>query len=341
MVVYQYGAKRGLKVVERRASQMTEGDLLGLPKLQKGTTTWQIPDWLQECCAEPRLLFIDEIDRATPEVRQGFFELTDSRKIAGWVLHPDTLVFAAINGGEHAAQYQVGEMDPAEQDRWTCFDLEPTVEDWLTWAADNCHKAVVSFVRENHTHLEHAQGEFEPGKIYPSRRSWHRFSEALTRAEENGQELVNPGEPSPLLSHLVNAFCGLEASVSFVDYIKNMEKQLTADDIMKKGKINKTKDFNIADHTNMVEKIKAAKYFSRILKAKEMENFRKYWMTLPSEVAMKAYLDMANDYVPDKNKPEMANCVKFHALKDVKKRITEMLSDENMVKKLGEDKKDE
>jgi hypothetical protein len=62
------------------------------------------------------------------------FELTDSRKINGWHLHPETLVVAAVNGGEHGAQYQVGEMDPAELDRWTVFDVEPSTEDWLKWA---------------------------------------------------------------------------------------------------------------------------------------------------------------------------------------------------------------
>ena len=38
-VVYQIAAELGLPVVERRASQMTEGDLLGLPSLKSGVTT--------------------------------------------------------------------------------------------------------------------------------------------------------------------------------------------------------------------------------------------------------------------------------------------------------------
>jgi MoxR-like ATPase len=115
--VYAYAEHLGMPVIERRASQMTEGDLLGLPKLEGGKTEWIPPAWLKEACDNPVVLFIDEIDRATVEVRQGFFELTDSRKIAGWELHPNTLIFAAVNGGEHGAQYQVGEMDPAELDR--------------------------------------------------------------------------------------------------------------------------------------------------------------------------------------------------------------------------------
>ena len=65
-------------------------------------------------CTEACVLFFDEIDRATMEVRQGIFELTDSRKINGHYLHPDTVIIGAVNGGEHGSQYQVGEFDPAE-----------------------------------------------------------------------------------------------------------------------------------------------------------------------------------------------------------------------------------
>ena len=72
-VVYQLAEQVDLPVVERRASQMTEGDLVGLPSTDGNTTTFNPPDWFKECCEEPRVLFLDEIDRATVEVRQGIF----------------------------------------------------------------------------------------------------------------------------------------------------------------------------------------------------------------------------------------------------------------------------
>ena len=101
-VVYQQAKAMGLPVVERRASQMTEGDLLGLPKVDGNVTQWLAPEWLDKACQEPVVLFLDEVDRATLEVRQGIFELCDSRKIAGHQLHPDTVIFAAINGGPNS-----------------------------------------------------------------------------------------------------------------------------------------------------------------------------------------------------------------------------------------------
>ncbi len=172
-VVYSIAKQRGLPVVERRASQMTEGDLLGLPDttdLSDGrkATTWNAPDWLVTACTEPVVLFLDEVDRATMEVRQGLFELTDSRKINGWHLHPETLIVAAVNGGEHGSQYQVGEMDPAELDRWTVFDVEPSVEDWLGWSSGKVDSVLWDFINGNRQHLEHP--DYEPNKVYPSRR---------------------------------------------------------------------------------------------------------------------------------------------------------------------------
>ena len=75
-VVYQIAESRGIPVIERRASQMTEGDLLGLPDTAdtqingRKATTWNAPDWLVTACEEPVMLFLDEVDRATLEVRQ-------------------------------------------------------------------------------------------------------------------------------------------------------------------------------------------------------------------------------------------------------------------------------
>ena len=96
-VVYQFADQKGLPIVERRASQMTEGDLVGLPMVDGESTKFNPPDWYKRACSEPVVLFLDEIDRATVEVRQGIFELTDSRKLNGHVLHKDTLIFALLS----------------------------------------------------------------------------------------------------------------------------------------------------------------------------------------------------------------------------------------------------
>ena len=284
-LVYQTAKDLGLPVVERRASQMTEGDLLGLPKVEKGITKWLAPEWLDTACTKPVVLFLDEVDRATMEVRQGIFELCDSRKIAGHTLHPDTVIFAAVNGGEHGAQYQVGEMDPAELDRYTVFDVEPTIEDWLVWAKDNVVSEIWDFINQNHNHLEH-NDDYEPNKVYPSRRSWVRLSQALAAFEEI--------EHGPILYHLTTSFVGFEAAVAFNDFIQNYERQVTVEQIVNDGRIDLTEKWKINEHNALIEKLKAKNLFDDKLEDDQLQNIANYFVTLPSEIAMSLWQVMGS-----------------------------------------------
>ncbi len=313
-LVYQFAEKKGLPVVERRASQMSEGDLVGLPVIDGDSTAWNPPDWYKRACSEAVVLFMDEIDRATTEVRQGFFQLADSRQLNGHRLHPDTLLFAAVNGGIHAAQYQVNDMDPAELDRWTVFDVEPSVEDWIDYAKDRCNPILVDFIRHNKAHLEHTK-EFEPGKVYPSRRSWER----LSRTIEAGK--LMEGDFKRNLSTVFNistGFVGFEAAVSFRDFADKYESQVTVEDILE-GKA-KTKGWKLNDHVAMVDKIIDSGKLGDSMEADHMENLRKYFLSLPSEAAMKFYTNM------NSSKGLLPFVLKFHKQEGVKPFITSMLA---------------
>ena len=284
-IVYQIAQAMDLPVIERRASQMTEGDLLGLPRTDGNVTSWCPPEFLAAACNQPVILFLDEVDRAVNEVRQGLFELTDSRKIAGQVLHPGTLIIAAVNGGEHGAQYQVGEMDPAELDRYTVFDVEPSVEDWLDWAKDSVTDVIWDFINQNRSHLEHG-GEFEPNKVYPSRRSWVRLNDCLSTASLTDE----PAEASgPVLYNLSTGFVGFEAAVAFNDFCANFSRLVTIENILDQGKIEATSEFGINDHCALIEKMEASNVFEEKLVDERIQNLSNYFVTLPSEAAMKLW----------------------------------------------------
>lgn len=279
-----------LPVVEQRASQMTEGDLLGMPSPDMVRINGELAAnlrpfaWLIKACTEPVVLFLDEIDRGTTEVRQGFFQLGDSRQINGWKLHPGTVIIGAVNGGVHAAQYQVADMDPAELDRWVAFDVEPSVEDWLEWGKSEIHPLLWDFINQNREHLEH-KGEFEPGVVYPSRRSWHRLDKTVAKVNMLDDENADLG----LLFNLSNGFVGFEAAVAFRDFVENYERQVTVEDILDHGKLDKTKDFGLVDHVAMIEKIDASDVFAASIPEARMSNLVKYFDTLPSEARMKLF----------------------------------------------------
>ena len=278
-VVYQLAKTFNLPVVERRASQMTEGDLVGLPSINANATAWNPPNWFKYACQNACVLFFDEVDRATTEVRQGLFELTDSRKLNGFKLHEDVLIFAAINGGEHGANYQVSDMDPAELDRYTVFDLEPTVEDWLTWAKDRVNSVVWDFINQNRNHLEH-NDDTEPNKVYPSRRSWDRFNSTV-----NETGLLE--KASPVLYHLASSFVGMEAGVAFNDFVQNYDRQVTVEDVLNNKAVEMTKDFGVNEHNALVEKLEASENLKEKLSDEHVQAIANYFVKLPSEVAMK------------------------------------------------------
>ena len=299
-VVYQLAANAGLPVVERRASQMTEGDLVGLPSIDGNRTTFNPPDWFKQACEEPVCLFLDEVDRATLEVRQGIFELTDSRKLNGHHLHPETIVFAAINGGDHGEQYQVNEMDPAELDRWAVWDIEPTVEDWLAWGKENVDSLIWDFINQNRSHLEHT-ADIEPNKRYPSRRSWKRLNDVLAQADQL--------EAGPAMFNLAQSFVGFEAAVALNDYAKNYERVVTVDQLLNGERVEALAAFSLNEHCALIEKLEAEDTCKEDLSPEHISNLANYFITLPSEAAMKLWTVISTAGVQE-------NVVKFHSAND-------------------------
>jgi len=275
-LVYQIAEKVGLPVVERRVSVMTEGDLVGLPVIKGDVTKFNPPDWFKQACDEPVVLFLDEVDRGTAEVAQQIFELTDSRKLNGNTLHPETLIFAAVNGGtDDSGDYQVREMDLAELDRWTVFDVEPTVEDWLEWAHGRIPKVVHDFIAHNNTHLEH-KGEKTPGMVYPSRRSMVRFAECLEVGNLHKPKKSNVAEQKPIVLHLASGFLGFATAVAFADFYENWDDIITAKQIIDGGEWKGTVDWQLNQHLALIEEMIQEKYFQSELDEGQLQNLGLY-----------------------------------------------------------------
>ena len=236
-IFQQIADKLGMELIDRRLSQMTEGDLLGLPELSDGVTRFCPPDWFMAACKAPKIILLDEFNRGTPEILNTAMQITLDFELNGNKLHPETRVYAAINA---SAEYSVNELDFAQADRFWTIDLEPTVEDWLTWASDTgVDSVLVDFIRQNPGHLR-AKGQMEPGKVYPSQRSWDKLNQALRKA---GLDLQAQGVPD-LLYPLSIGFVGLEASIAFRDFVKNYENIISAEDVLNdwkkiKGKVSK------------------------------------------------------------------------------------------------------
>lgn len=295
--VYQLAADESVsqipsEVVEMRASQMSEGDLVGLPfrgddldvNGQKvGSTQWNPPDWFLKACAQPVTLFFDEVDRATQEVRQGLFQLNDSRQLNGHKLHPDTVVFACINGG-HGSSYQVQEMDPAELDRYTVYDLEPTTDEWIEWASNNCFREVVGFIRSYPAFLDGTAASYDPKSVYPSRRSWTRLSSVMKEMFPKG--LTDASDESLSFIFAVSTgFVGKEAAMAFRGYMSENLRKVDPVSIFLNGDFDGVEGWTAPEWVDLLEKAHGKKMFTlEVFATIPLENVARVIMEAPVEI---------------------------------------------------------
>jgi hypothetical protein len=239
-LAHQLGDELSLPIVDRRLSQMSEGDMVGLPELVDGVTRFCPPDWYVKACKAPVVLLLDEINRATPEVMQAAFQIVLDRELNGHKLHKDTRIIACVNA---SADYQVNEMDPALLDRFWVVDLEPTIDDWIEWAQENSiDSVIVDFIRQNNAHLRY-EGSIEPGKIYPSPRSYEKLNQVLVGSNMNPSSLAGRDTPPGFYATCLG-FIGTEAAITLNDFVKAYEYQVSAEDILDnfeetKGRISK------------------------------------------------------------------------------------------------------
>ena len=286
--------------VTRRASQQTEGDQLGLPFRDRtnNTTKYYPPDWFMEACTKPTVLLIDEIDRATLEVSQGYFELGDSRTLAGYTLHPRTVLISCVNGGENENNYNVNSMDPAFLDRWVTFDLNPTIEDWVEWGRERggIHPEILAFVQNFPECLEVTKN-MKPGKVYPSRRSWDRLNTVVAKNSKILESaLQNNSEDLTKIFLISNGFVGEEAANSFKNWVADAKnKVIKPEDILNGDKVafGKVQRFNVSEWNNHIDRWKDPatkellhKKFANN-KQKTAENVSNLLLEMPSEIFLK------------------------------------------------------
>lgn len=216
--------------IDRRMSQMTEGDVIGLPKVEDEVTRFLPAEFVKTACLKPTILFLDEINRATQEVMQACFQLCLDRELNGNTLHPETRIFSAINA---SALYQVNEMDPAFLDRFFVIDLTPSAQDFFEWCEDtspnggNLDKDLLRFLKERESRLD--PSEANPGTVQPSRRSWARLDGAYKASKVFEADFSQEGDAMRGFAYnLAVGYVGNEAASDLTDFLAKRESRFTA-----------------------------------------------------------------------------------------------------------------
>lgn len=161
------------------------GDLIGL--MHKNSKTGHsefLPPYWWPTNHEPIVLFLDELNRARPEILQSIMDLTLNKTLAGRHLPEGSIVTAAINEGD---EYQITDLDPCLVSRFNVYEFVPAVQDWLVWASESerIDKRVISFIQRFPEMLDsNGVQEYDSSlglglNKTPDRRGWHKVSELI------------------------------------------------------------------------------------------------------------------------------------------------------------------
>lgn len=189
-ILTRYFNEKGLKVVTLFLGQMADpGDIIGIPsKVEKqdaegkatSHTDFTPPYWFPQD-GQPIVLFLDELNRARPEILQTVMDLTLNRKLAGKALPEGSHVISAVNDGE---EYQLTDLDPALVSRFNIYEFRPTVEEWLNWAVgEGLDERVVNFIQENPTWLDGDTKEYKGLDKSADRRAWKHVSDIMRKVD--------------------------------------------------------------------------------------------------------------------------------------------------------------
>lgn len=219
-VVAQYAKSISAILLDIRLSQYTEGDLIGLPHFdtEKRVSSFFPPEFIAQASQRKCVVFFDELNRASREVRQAVFQLADSRRLGSLTLHPESVVVAACNPDDE--RYQVNPLDPAELDRWLKFEFRPTVQEWIEWATENnVMPQIITYIANNPKHLDpppNTGTNTDSMVKQPSRRSWKRLSDSLGSGQVDKE----------LLYDLATGCVGQEVGVRFASQFQNVTNVL-------------------------------------------------------------------------------------------------------------------
>ena len=275
---------------------MQEGDVIGYPDLEAmkrdGVSTFCLPSWFVRATKEPCVLMLDELNRSMPGVMQGFFQIVLDRELGNdsegnpICLHPETRVFAAVNVGN---EYDVNDMDPALLRRFWVADLEPDVKGWMEWARGaGLDATLIEFIGQNPEHWRVDAAEAEPGSVCPNPASWHRLADSLEHCGWSASDIAGKELPKGFYP-MMTGFIGVEAAIAFSDFVKNYEKNITAEDVLN-GKVN-AKDLEDSPSSLVTGVIDKIEHHSKDNKwtTKQIKNVAEFAKSLGGELLLQTF----------------------------------------------------
>ena len=213
---------------------LKEGEIGGLPtiesymtmdsngnRLEKKTTIYAVHTKLREIDEEINkgkrvLLFIDEINRCEHTVQQELMNLILNREINGYKLHDDVNILAAMNPSSKYGSdfdYQVVDMDAAQENRFVWLNMESDHKAWLKWAMESgIEQKVIEFIGVFPEYLH----KINVDDVRATPRSYERVSKAFKEYKERKDSI-----PKSVFLNVIKGNVGKVIAEEFVNFVES------------------------------------------------------------------------------------------------------------------------
>ena len=215
------------------ANLLKEGEIGGLPIVENDKTRYathykliEIEKAIVDNSYDGVLLFIDELNRCEHAVQQELMNLILNREINGYKLDSRVKIIAAMNpsnkyDGYEDTDYQVVDMDNAQEDRFVWIDLSSDIKEWIKWAMSsevNVHSHIIEFL-SNFPEYLNVTNSNESIKATP--RSWERVAKSYNVYLKSKEKY-----PIDIFYNVVKGNIGISIATDFINYIKNIKNPL-------------------------------------------------------------------------------------------------------------------
>lgn len=279
-IVAQVADELGMDLIDIRLSQHDSTDLKGIPHVDEESrrSYWAAPDFLP-FANNPKfknttgILFLDEINRAAPDVIQSCFELIYDMRIGENYIADGWYIIAAGNlGAEDGCD--VNEFDAAMNGRLVKLYLDENIGEWVEWATiHSIRPEIIGFIKSNSKYFYYEVDKSRNEWVTP--RHWAKFSKLI----DDNNDIHSIKEITSLLGNsIVHG-----AAAMFMQYLTEIES-VNGEDILKKydeiSHITKSYELSrltqLNDNLAEVLKKREASTAKTKIKANELENLRKF-----------------------------------------------------------------
>ena len=291
----------GLPTVESYTSIDSNGN-----KIEKKITVYAIHSKLKEIDEEIAkgntvLLFIDEINRCEHTVQQELMNLILNREINGYKLDKNVNILAAMNPSSKYGSdfdYQVVDMDAAQENRFVWLNMESDYTQWISWAIDEgIEEKVIEFISTFPEYLNKINDE----DVRATPRSYERVSKTYKMYKDNKDSI-----PRNVFLNVIKGNVGKVIAEEFINFVESDHSPLISyNDVFDGDTLNESVVERVKkeSHTRLyLSAMNILKNMEKNIKNNNLDDgninrFIEFLKVYPIDLMVGIMKDMKNSYV--------------------------------------------